>query len=402
MLGKAKNLLNDAAGRLGIEIRRIRPGADFHERVVSLEPKIPRRGRALLSYRIEPFLRGPDEAISNDHTNYWETHEMADALRELGLAVDVISYRNQTFVPESPYAVFIGARTNFERISKQLHKDCFKLAHLDTAHWVTNNTAAYQRLTDLKQRRGISLDNRKMVEPNWALEHADAGSVLGNEFTLASYRYAGKPLHRIPISAPTVYDWPERKDFDAVRNRFIWFGSDGFVHKGLDLVLEAFRDLPQHHLTVCGPLQQEQRFVDAYHRELFETPNIHTLGWVDVAGPAFADLIDSHLGLVYPTCSEGGGGSAITCMHAGMIPLLSREASVDIGENGFLLDSCSLDDIKKLVRHVSELPAQALESLSRGAWELARATHTRPIFADRLRQFLHRDVMPRVKLDAAS
>ena len=46
-------------------------------------------------------------------------------------------------------------------------------------------------------------------------------------------------------------------------------------------------------------------------------------GYVDLRdnNPAFSDLIDTHVGLVYPTCSEGGGGSAITCMHAGLIPL---------------------------------------------------------------------------------
>ena len=66
-----------------------------------------------------------------------------------------------------------------------------------------------------------------------------------------------------------------------------------------------------------------------------------------------------------------------------------------------ILDRTALDELKGLIRHVSELPAETLKTLSRGAWEMARSTHTRPIFAKALRQFLEHDVMPRVSLAAA-
>jgi hypothetical protein len=49
------------------------------------------------------------------------------------------------------------------------------------------------------------------------------------------------------------------------------------VHKGLDLVLEAFADMPEYHLTVCGPIQKEQDFERAYYRELYQVPNIRRL-----------------------------------------------------------------------------------------------------------------------------
>ena len=32
------------------------------------------------------------------------------------------------------------------------------------------------------------------------------------------------------------------------------------VHKGLDLVLEAFAGMPEYHLTVCGPVAKEKDF----------------------------------------------------------------------------------------------------------------------------------------------
>ena len=39
------------------------------------------------------------------------------------------------------------------------------------------------------------------------------------------------------------------------------------------------------------------------------------------------------MALVYPSCSEGGGGCVINCMHAGLIPVVSYESSVDISHD---------------------------------------------------------------------
>ena len=148
--------------------------------------------------------------------------------------------------------------------------------------------------------RDLSLP-RKMLEPNRAIESADCATLLGNEFTMGTYAFAGKPLYTIPISQPFPYDWPADRDLERARRRFIWFGSGGLVHKGLDLTLEAFAGLPDHHLTVFGPVDRERDFERSYARELYRTPNIHTIGWVDIAGRRFRDVTASSIGLVDDT-----------------------------------------------------------------------------------------------------
>jgi glycosyltransferase involved in cell wall biosynthesis len=236
-----------------------------------------------------------------------------------------------------------------------------------------------------------------MVEPNWAIERAHLGTVLGNQFTVGTYEYAGKPLVRIPISAPCTYPWDDAKDFAACRRRFLWFGSSGFVHKGLDLVLEAFAGMPDFHLTVCGPFAEESLFLRAYHKELFEAENVAAVGWIDVAGPGFLEIARSSLGVVYPTCSEGGGGSVISCMHAGLIPVVSAQASVDVGNGGVTLQDCSVAEIRKRVRELAERPAEQLQRMARESWELARRNHTRERFAASFREFLKTHVLERVR-----
>ncbi len=353
---------------------------NVHERVIELQPKSAAIGTVLVAYVIDPFLLASGVPLSNAHTHHWESWRIVQSFLARGFAVDVASYLNMTFKPDKNYQIFFAARTNLQQIAEQLPRSCLKVAHLDTAHWLFNNTAAYQRLLSLQQRRGVTLTNTKMVEANWALEHADLATILGNQFTINTYTYAGKPIHRIPISAPESYDYPEQRDIDVARDHYVWFGSSGFVHKGLDLVLEAFAGMPDKHLHVCGPFDAEPAFMAEFEKELHHTPNIHAHGWVDVAGEKFRDICSTCIGLVYPTASEGGGGSAISCMHMGLIPILSYEASVDTEAFGVILRENSIDEIRRVVSDLSGLPTLELVERGRQAWSYARQHHTRESF----------------------
>ncbi len=383
-----KQLLNLSAKLLRKIANRLATQDAYHEQVIELEPDVPAKGVVLIAYVIDPFLVSSPDQISNAHTHDWETWQIAQTFLKRGYAVDVISYHNLTFVPSKPYKLFFAARTNFQRIAQRLPASCKKIVHLDTAHWLFNNTAADTRLLNLQQRKGVTLTNIKTVERNWALEHADLGTILGNEFTISTYRYADKPLHRIPISAPEVYEWPAQRDTAKAANHFIWFGSSGFVHKGLDVVLEAFAGLPDLHLHVCGPFEDEPEFLALYDKELFHTPNIHAHGWVNVASQQFLDIAQNCIGLVYPTASEGGGGSAITCMHAGLIPILSVGASVDVEDFGVILPSCEIDEIQNAVQQVAAKQPEQLEAMARNAWEYARKHHTKESFARAFETFI--------------
>ena len=359
----------------------------YDNRCISLKPEGPQRGNVLLSYINDPFYLKPGEALPNSHTHYWESLQIAKAFLDLGYGVDIIRYSNHSFVPAKDYSFIIDARTNLERLSPLLNKDCVKIMHLDTAHWLFHSTAQHRRLWELQQRRGITLHPWKTVTPNWGIEHADCATILGNDFTINTYQYAKKPIYRLRITTPVLYPWSE-KDFDACRKRFLWFGSAGLVHKGLDLVLEAFAEMPEYHLTVCGPIDGEKAFQEAYHRELYQSPNIETVGWVDISSPKFRKIVNSCLALIYPSCSEGQSGAVVTCMHAGLIPLISFQSGVDVHEFGVLLKDCSINEIKDSIRSLADLSVHELKSMARRTWEYARTNHTREKFAEDFRKII--------------
>jgi glycosyltransferase involved in cell wall biosynthesis len=350
----------------------------------------------LISYIPDDVLKS-EEDVSASHTHYWECRQMAKSFVAAGFNVDVVDFADDRFIPQKSYDVLVSARTNLERLAKHVPDHCVKIAHLDTAHFLTNNANALDRLRRVRDQHKVSLRSTRMVENNWAIEAADMGCVLGNAFTEHSYRFAEKPIHRIPLSSVRQYDWLADKDFNACRNTFLWFGSGGFAHKGLDLVIDAFAELPDHRLLICGPLDLEPRFIKAFERPMYHSDNIETIGWIDVTSPEFTAIRQRTVATVYPSCSEGGGGSVITCMHAGLIPVVTPEASVDVGDFGTVLQEASVQAVRDAVIGLSQLPVADLEQRARSAWEYARANHTRGKFADAYDQFVREVVVPEVE-----
>ena len=390
-----KQLVKKIISKWGIQIKM--PDRRF----ASLKPEKQCRGNVLLSYIINPFLLREGESISNAHHNEWLSYAIATTFLSLGYCVDVIHYTNQSFSPKKKYSFFVAARTNFQKIAQLLNKDCVKIVHLDTAHWLFNNTASYKRCLALQQRKNVSIKSFKWVEPNWAIEYADyATTNQGNGFNVSTYRYAKKPIFQIPLPAVTTHPWPEDKDFDTYRNQFLWFGSRGLVHKGLDLVLDAFAEMPEYQLTVCGPirprdqqtvkgpLQEERDFEKAYYRELYQKPNINTVGWVDVKSPEFIEITNKCIGIIFPSCSEGGGASVITCMQAGLIPIVSYESNVEVKDFGLTLNDCTIEEIRRAIKTVSSFPANDLEQMALKTWEYSREYHTRERFAENYQKII--------------
>jgi glycosyltransferase involved in cell wall biosynthesis len=359
------------------------------KRVITLYPVGPPKGRVLFSYIIDGFLLEPGTPIPKRHTNIWQSLKMVETFVELGYEVDVIHWTNTRFIPNGNYSFLVDVRRNLERLAPLLNKDCTKIMHCDTAHILFHNAAEAKRLLELQERRGVTLQPRRFEMPNLGIEHADYATSVGNDFTVDTFKYANKKNFRLPHPCGLMLDWPKR-EWNQCQNNFLWFSSGGFVHKGLDLALEAFSKMPECHLTVCAPVavDREKDFVGAYYKELYETRNIKTVGWVDVDSSKFIDIIAACAVMLHLSCAEGGGAAVKMCMHAGLIPVVSYESGVDVHDFGFTLKDCSVANIINTIRHIMTLSQNELQNRSRKAWKFARRCHTRENFAREYRKVI--------------
>jgi glycosyltransferase involved in cell wall biosynthesis len=343
------------------------------------------KGCVLISYLVWPFYDGIHSDRMRGHTNASESLIMADAYSSLGFRVEVIDRRNIWHRPPDDVAVAIDIQRNLERWD--LPAGAIRVLHATGAHWLFANQAERHRLEELKIRRGIELNPRRQVEATRAPEVGDRISVLGNDFTMGTYGHLNKTIDRIPISSAYEFPFDDAKDWNSAKRRFLWMGSYGMVHKGLDLVLEAFARMPDLELTICGRPQKEEDFFKEYRKEIQSSVNIKLAGWIDPSSPEFLKIASTHASVVYPSCSEGGGGSVIHCMHAGLIPICTKEASVDLVDFGDLIRAGSVSAVQEAVRKIASMGSDEIELRSRATWFHVRVNHSRVRFRENYRRF---------------
>jgi glycosyltransferase involved in cell wall biosynthesis len=355
--------------------------------LITLYPEETPKGRVLFSYNIKGFLLDADAPIPKTHTNIWQSVKMAETFVEFGYEVDIIHFTNTVFLPKRDYSFFVDVRHNLERLAPFLNKDCVKIMHLDTAHILFHNASESKRLLQLQERRGVTLRPQRFEMPNHGIEHADYATTGGNDFTIGTFKYANKKIFKLPSPCGIQLDWPKKK-WDQCRKRFLWFSSYGFVHKGLDLALEVFKKTPDYHLIVCAPMERDKDFIREYYNELYETPNIKTVGWVDIDSKEFREITESCGTMLHLSCSEGGAPSVKMCMHAGLIPIVSYESGIDVHDFGFILEDCSIASVINIIRKVASLSPNEIEEKAHKAWESARRYHTRKNFASEYRNVI--------------
>lgn len=302
--------------------------------------------RALVSYTTPPFLLSRRNRRSLQFSNAGIARTLVQVLNDMGYVVDIVDWDDQQFRPARPYDLFVGhGGRNYEGIARALGPDTAKVYFATTLYWREQNRRAEQRLWDLEQRRGVRLPPDRLIadDEDFANGAADGIVCLGNETAKASF-------HRFPLVIPLnngYYSDPRRqdvtrKDFADCRDHFLFFSSTGNVHKGLDLLLEAFARTDAH-LHICQNIAPEFRAV--YRHELEDLPNIHFVGYTVMRSPAFYRLMDACGFLIHPSCAEGQPGSVIECMQQGLIPILSRENNISTEDFGITLPDCSVAQI---------------------------------------------------------
>lgn len=312
--------------------------------------------RALLAYIAHPMAIPPNDRRYLRHINIFHTQQIVRTLNDMGYAVDVISYRDQAFEPACGYDLFIGhGGINFPRLARLLPPVIPKILLTTGCYWKFHNQAESQRFVALEQRRSVKLELDRPVgsQEEIALALADGIIGIGNKHTHQTYP-DGLPLYMLDGTtlADIHYDW-HPKDYAAGQNHFAFFASGGNVHKGLDLLLEAFTGLEQH-LWVAAPLSPE--FERVYRHELNELPNIHRIGWTQPRSSAYYHLAHTCNWCILPSCSEGQAQSVIEMMNQGLMPVVSKAAGVDIDGFGFLLEPTSIKNIRQVVSKCAALP----------------------------------------------
>jgi hypothetical protein len=342
------------------------------------------RGKALVSYLPLPVIGDP--AFFRGHSNVWESSEIVRIFNRLGFSVDLIAWDDTSFVPAAPYDVVFDIHRNLVRCSSERTKAIF---HVTGSNPTFSNQAEAERLRDLEIRRGAAVGARRAVgaadQKLFAegMARADLITLIGNDVTEATFPGGVRQkMRQVAATGARLPDELENARLTLRPAEFLWFNGGGAVLKGLDLVLEVFSRHPEYTLHVVGPYLKEQDFVAAYRTELFETSNIKSHGFLFPADRRFVDIASRTQAFISPSASEGISTAAITCMQAGMVPIISKNCGIPLSDHaGILLEECTLAAIERAVQLIAAESDDAWHNLAENARQLARTGYSRTVFS---------------------
>jgi len=300
---------------------------------------------------------------------------IAQIFEDLGYCVDVIHYTNSRCLDYSKYDLIFGFGIPFENSFNSSGK-LKRIYYATGAHVCFQNHAEIIRIKSVNEKRNIRITPKRIVPWMWSQSTtmSDALIVIGNEWTKSTYaKYTKAPIYT--INATALINGETRninRNIADTRNNFLWFGSAGLVHKGLDICLEYFVQHPEFNLYICGP--KEEDFFKTYHNELTR-PNIHFYGLVDVQSSQFIEIISECSFAVLPTCSEGQATALLTAMGGGLIPISTEYSGIDVQDYGFLIPSLSVKGLDKAINSAISKSDDNLTNMSRHSLEHVHRSH---------------------------
>lgn len=330
------------------------------------------RKNCLLMYIMHPFRNNTDVVL---HQAYWQVKELSKIIYERHYNVDIIDYNNDLVRLKKNYDLVIDLIPGRNPVFRNhMNSNCKTIAYLTGSNASIQNAAEIKRIDGVEKRKGVKIIPRRQSPLlTKEIESYTAAFMIGNEYNWKTYDEFNMPP--VYFIKNTGYKWPYVfNEAKKEKNSFLYFGSSGQVHKGLDLLLDIFSEegFPCN-LYVCGTFKDEEDFEKAYYHELYECKNIYPIGFINIESIEFRELVDKCCYSIMPSCSEGIAGSVLTTMSAGLINICSYECGLEEDEV-FCLKDCRIGTIRSAVL---DFASKNMGWIQRESWKAYKAVNER-------------------------
>ncbi len=395
MLKKLLPLVSRAFGSTGKLLIRAAKQMHTYEFFENINTtKLPAKSkRALIiydTYALPYFLNDKLESFPylQSHTMYWESCELARLLNQYGYIVDYLHYASDRSIAWEKYSLVIDSMNHLPNHTVKGQQRVYYTTH---CHWLFNNQAELRRLNQFRTRHHLNLPPTRQLTFGNADEQADYLTYFGTDFLLNSgYSHDLKsfPLSISSCYSPTTFSDVSSKDL----SQFLWLGGAGGVHKGLDLAVEAIEKIPQAKLHVVGGFESEPQFDHWLKARSRNEPRIILHGRLQTDSAVFEQIAQNCIGIVYPSCAEGGPGSVAQALHFGLIPIVTNSSNVRAEDLGFVIsehdDVPIIDSLMGHIETVMSMQVSQANKHKRTIRAYAQSHHTRQAYSQSIIQLI--------------
>lgn len=346
--------------------------------------------RVLLSYILEPFIYG----IKYSHTNYMECYTAAEIFKDLGFNVDVANFMDERNFDYNNYDVVYGFGYPLENAFYSDSAEKIKKIYYSTGvcPFYSNKNTALKILKFQKEKDKTIPQSGRLVPHFWTLQMIipDLSIGLGNQFVANTYLEINPHLNiqTLPIFYYDIYDIDlSQKNLNEAQKHFLWFGSTGLLHKGLDILIDIFSQRNDIFLHICGASKGEKKFFDYYQPIIDRSSNIIDHEFVDINSAEFKEIMNLCSFVLHPSVSEGGAPSVVNVMaNGGLIPIISVSSGLDMEEYGYVFENIEKKTIMSKIDEALKLSQEELFAKSLKAKSNVREIYSLQNYKENLRK----------------
>ena len=340
--------------------------------------------RALLVY-VPTIFHTTQSANRIVHTNVLESAEIVRQLIHRDFCVDVFDCNKgaeelRKILNGKNYDLIIGLGDAFEAACG-MFADAKNVIYLTENHpdiSAKNESERLERYT-VACGRSAKVERSNVYFKKGAISNHDYGIVLGD---MEPYQCESLRMFSLcPTGfANPGYDYSV-EDFEAARRTFIWMGTNAPIHKGLDVLFEAFAGVPELKLNVIG-MSKDQ--LAKYGLRPPENVIVH--GFMNIGSSAFINIVRNSCFFILPSCSEAMSTSVLTGMRHGLIPMVLPHVGMDgIPVNlRISLDGYLPAELKRNIEEAASMEIPALRELREKIYEYANKQYTMGRYAREL------------------
>ena len=320
--------------------------------------------KVLIAYIDSIFEREVMKSVM--HTNFLESFVIVKTFIDMGYCIDVIGcddIYNINKLKNKKYDIIFGLGKPYE-IACNNNKNALKIVYLTECapDFSCNHETERCEYYYERHNKKVQIERSGLYFNNKMVENSDYGIFFGNQYTIESFNDLMK-LKKIYTINPTglinknykVID----KNFDICKRNFLWFGSYGAIHKGLDLLLDVFSKNKGLNLYIAGLNKKEEWLLKQYKN----CKNIINCGFIDVQSDNFIELINKVGFVILPSASEGMSTSVLTCMKHGLIPVVTRNVGIDVDNIGIFLEDYKIEYLDKKINEIINMDDKLIRNL---------------------------------------